>query len=144
MSLSVINHCNYQKGYDSSLLRGRDNPSTPRPWDLGKLIQSHGNKNSTLLDIGCGSAFKLIPLSPYFKRITGVEPSDEMRSLAQKKVTNNDINNISIKAGVSADLPIPDNSIDVVTVMLARWNAGEIHRVLKKNGVLLLNKLRAN
>ncbi len=84
MSLNILNHCHYQTGYDSSLLRGKDDPSTPRPWDLWQLIQSHGNKNSILLDIGCGSAFKLIPLARYFKAIIAVEPSDEMRALAKK------------------------------------------------------------
>lgn len=67
-----------------------------------------------------------------------VEPSDEMRSLAQKKVGDNDIHNIRIKAGGAENLPIPDHSIDVVTVMLAHWDTSEIYRVLKQNGVAIL------
>ena len=143
MSLNILNHCDYQAGYDSSLLRGEDNPATPRPWDLRKLIQSHGNKNNTLLDIGCGFAFKLIPLAPYFKQIIGVEPGDAMRSLAEQKVADSKMNNITITAGFAENLPLPSHSIDVVSVMLARWDAGEIGRVLKKTGSLSSSMLAA-
>jgi len=138
MSLNITNYCQYQSAYDSERLRGIDNIKTPRPWDLREIIQSHSDTDKILLDIGCGTAFKLIPLAPFFQQIIGIDPSHSMLQAAQRKIQNTNIANITIKAGYAENLPIADHSIDVVTVMLSRWNASEIHRVLKPNGVAII------
>ena len=39
MSLKTKNNHNYESTYDSSLLRGIDDPKTPRPWDLFNEIK---------------------------------------------------------------------------------------------------------
>jgi hypothetical protein len=60
----------YISQYDSAKLRGVDVLSN-RPWNLTDEILKYSAPCSNLLDIGCGTAFKLIPLSPSFNNIIG-------------------------------------------------------------------------
>lgn len=62
----------YGQKYESNLLRGLEDT---RPWNLLEVIRQYLKKSDTLLDIGCGTAFKLIQLSNNVKKIYGLEPS---------------------------------------------------------------------
>lgn len=141
MSLLIKNFCDYRSSYDSNILRGTDNPNTPRPWCLKTLIEQKSNPEYKLLDIGCGTAHKIIPLSGYFDHIVGVEPSSSMRAAAKKNIYRAKCKNISIKDGEASSLPIEENSIDLITVMLARWDVREIQRVLKPGGSVIIESV---
>jgi ubiquinone/menaquinone biosynthesis C-methylase UbiE len=131
----------YISAYDSPQLHGSDDSSTQRPWDLNKEILSRAGKNLNLLDIGCGSAFKLIPLSPYFGEITGLDISEDMIVAAKINVDNHKINNINLIHADSNKLPFEESAYDMVTCMLSRWNENEIFRILKPNGVVIIEHI---
>lgn len=129
----------YISNYDSSALRGHD--VSQRPWILTNEIITHTRKESELLDIGCGTAFKLIPLSKHFSEITGIDISHEMIEAARYSIAKYDINNIKLLHGDSNNLPFKAKSYDVITCMLTRWNIKEIVRVLKQNGTLIIEHI---
>ncbi len=124
----------YKKGYQSDLIRGIDEP---RPWNLTAEILRFANLHHTMLDIGSGSASKLLPLSKHFNKIIALEPSHEMRELAQETITNNKTTNIEIIEGYANNLPFQDNTFELVTCMLAPCDIDEVFRVLKPGGIFI-------
>lgn len=129
----------YDSQYDSALLRGRDDPLTPRPWDLTQKIINLADDNKTLIDIGCGTAFKLLPLAKRFKHILGIEPSESMLEAARKNME--EYKNVSFIKAVGEQLPIKSQSIDVLTCMLSRWSVSEIQRVMKPSGDVIIEHI---
>lgn len=129
----------YIPDYDSSILRGDD--GSQRPWNLPDEIIAYADKNLKLLDIGCGTAFKLIPLSQHFAEIVGIDISKEMIHAANNIVEKNDVKNIKLLHGDSNNLPFEEKTYDVITCMLSRWDIREIARVLKPNGVVIVENV---
>ena len=101
-------------------------------------IKKYIPKNSLLLDIGCYSDFRLLKeLSKYVKKGYGVDLEVE-----EKQHKNLTLFKIDI---TKEKIPLKDNSVDVVTMLAviehlhsATFIISEIHRVLRKGGVLLL------
>ncbi len=135
------NNTHYVAQYDSEALHGRDAPCTPRSWNLQKIIVDHCKNRHTLLDIGCGTAFKLFPLSPHIRMIYGLDPSESMIQSAQYKLSSRKLNNINLIRGKGENLPFDSNSIDIITCMLSRWDVREIHRVINKKGVVIVEQI---
>lgn len=131
----------YSRKYDSSLLRGIDDPTTPRPWNLFKEITGYAGPQKTLLDIGCGTGFKLLPLSHYFKEITGFDISLDMLTSAKQMFKKNHMHNIRLIQGNSQTLPFEKHQFDVVICILSRWSVEEIFRVLKPKGVVIIEHI---
>lgn len=50
-----------------------------------KLIQNYKNNGSTLLDYGCGAGLFLGEARKYFSTVSGIEPNDQARMLAQER-----------------------------------------------------------
>lgn len=131
----------YIAKYDSELLRGIDDKQAPRPWDLQKRLIELASKDKNLLDIGCGTAFKLIPLVNFFNAIHAIDPSQSMLNAATQNILTHHINNIFLQEGKGENLPFENNSFDVVSCMLSRWEVSEIHRVLKSNGDVIVEHI---
>ncbi|SRR5579883_665069 len=131
----------YVSNYDSTKLRGMDDPLTPRPWNLSDEIIKIASADKKLLDIGCGTAFKLIPLAPYYAEIIGVDISQDMVNAAKILVKKNKLPNLKIIHGDSSHLPFANNTFDVITCMVSCWDIPEIFRVLKPEGVVIIEHI---
>jgi ubiquinone/menaquinone biosynthesis C-methylase UbiE len=129
---------NYVVNYNSPLLRGNDDPATPRPWNLEKEILTYADSNKTLLDIGCGSSIKLPSLAPYFHKIFAIDISQDMITSSKKILSDNQITNTSLIIARNEALPFLNNTFDVVTCMLARCTPSETYRTIKPTGVLIV------
>ncbi|KAG8559148.1 hypothetical protein GDO81_017255 [Engystomops pustulosus] len=94
------------------------------------------------LDVGCGTGRYTLPLAPHFKKVLGIDISDSQINVAKQ---NNTASNVSYMVAAAEKLPIKDDSVDLVNAGLAvHWFilddfAGEVARVLKKNGCLALH-----
>ena len=129
----------YEPNYDSPNLRGVN--ETQRPWNLINEIKSYSNINKTLLDIGCGTAFKLVPLSSLFNKIVGIDINQKMALAANHLIKKNNIKNIKIICCDSNQLAIDNQSFDIITCMLSRWCLQEIVRILKPNGIVIIEHI---
>ena len=99
-----------------------------------------GNKQSAvrILDIGCGVGDFLNYAKEKGCKITGIEPNDDARKIAEKK--------LNIKVFSPAELEnLPDNSFDIITMWHVLEHVAdlktEIHhlqRLLKNDGRLIL------
>lgn len=130
----------YISKYASPLLRGTDNPETPRPWDIQSILEQYSTTRRRLLDVGCGTCFKLIPLNTYFDDIVGLDISESMLRAAEKNIESHGIKNIHLLMADSYKMPLQDNQFDLMTGLLSRWNIQELQRVLSKDGLIIFNK----
>jgi SAM-dependent methyltransferase len=96
-----------------------------------------------VLDLGCGTGFHL----PWFARtartVVGVEPHPDLAALARRRTRSTE--GIAVLQGTAQDVPLPDDSVDVVH---ARWayffgpgsepGLAELDRVVRRGGVALV------
>lgn len=99
-----------------------------------------------VLDIGCGTGFHLPYFAKKVEHVFGVEPHDESRIKAMKRVSGLEATNISILKGTAEALTLKSDSIDFAVSRFAyfwgdeRCEAGleEVARVLKPNGAFVM------
>jgi ubiquinone/menaquinone biosynthesis C-methylase UbiE len=92
-----------------------------------------------VLDLAAGTGKLTRQLVPYALEVVAVEPGDEMRRVLQEVVPG-----VEALFGTAEEIPLPDESVDVVTVAQAfHWfdvdaALAEIHRVLRPMGGLAI------
>jgi hypothetical protein len=118
--------------------------------NLAEIVKTNIPKkitNPVIVDLGVGPGLlskemiKLIPNS----KIIGIDPSDIMLKIANKNVIND---RFQTKNGISENIPLENNTIDVVVTRfsLTYWkdprdSFKEISRILKPNGKFVLEAL---
>ncbi|CAN5889546.1 hypothetical protein BH23ACT10_BH23ACT10_34450 [soil metagenome] len=101
-----------------------------------------------LLDVGCGTGALTIALRRRYpdSAVIGVDPGAGMVARARDKAARAGLD-IDLRQGYAQDLPVPDDSVDAVTISLALHHVpddavpaalAETRRVLRPGGVLLL------
>ncbi|HEY8201017.1 MAG TPA: class I SAM-dependent methyltransferase [Actinomycetota bacterium] len=128
----------YTETYESDLLRGDEDP---RPWSLHDEIASLLSPTATVLDVGCGTAFKMLRLARLCGYMVGLEPNIRMRRQATANVKATGFSHVAIVAGLDSMLPFRDEVFDVVTVMVAPHDTAEVRRVLKPGGYAIIEKI---
>lgn len=127
------------------------NTSADRDYQVRKkgfdiLIDPKDLKNKKILDIGCGfGAFIRYSLEKEALEVSGVEISEDDLLTAKNAFKNK---NVILKEGTAINLPFSDNSFDTVVSFEVLEHIpkntenqmfSEIHRVLKKGGILYLS-----
>jgi ubiquinone/menaquinone biosynthesis C-methylase UbiE len=101
----------------------------------------------TIADIGSGSGIPTFELARFASSVTGVEPEESMRDLAEKKAEELGITNVRFVEGRAEAIPFDDNSVEMVTAFFASlYPPGEIaprliaeaSRVVKPQGLVLV------
>ena len=117
-----------------------------------RALEHVTSENLRILDIACGTGdmircmrkrLEKRGLSAYFY---GLDCSERMLEIAREKVPF-----AHLKVGDAEEIPFPDGSFDLVSVAFGLRNfsdrkraIGEIHRVLRGNGILLLLEFSRN
>lgn len=100
------------------------------------------NKEIDVLDIGCGNGALLKELSPIIRSGVGIDLSENI--LKRARLLNGENKNITFKAINGPEIPLGDQSLDLVISMLSfrylDWDPlmDEIKRVLKPGGKVLI------
>jgi len=106
-------------------------------WMRSRKVRPYISEGVVLCDIGCGPQAELLrDLSGYIKEGIGLD----------KKVTEKRFDNLSLKTILLDDhLPLPDKSVDVVTLLAVLEHLekpvamlAEAKRILKPGGTLLI------
>ncbi len=107
---------------------------------LKNYSQENNIKPLNVLDIACGTGDSSIELKKNGINVTGIDIADKM--LEKAKIKSPDIDFI---LGSAESLPFENNSFDAVTISFGIRNFDnrdkcikEIHRVIKKDGVLCI------
>ena len=128
----------YDAVYESSLLRGWEDP---RPWRVQDVIAGYLEPHHTLVDIGCGTAYKTLDQARKAQRIVGVEPSSSMRAKAVRNIADAGIDNFAIVGGKSQALPLADGSVDLLSSVMSPPDAKEFSRVVRDGGIAVVENL---
>ena len=101
----------------------------------------HDWTGQRVLDVGCGTGFHLSRFAQTASSVVGVEPHQPLAALARQRVADLSLANASVLDGAAQDLPLADDSVDVVH---ARWayffgpgcepGLAEVERVLRPGG----------
>lgn len=104
--------------------------------------------NLTILDIGSGTGFPLMEIAGRFGRSCtcyGLDPWTNANNRARLKIKNYELANVQIIEGSADNIPLVDDSIDLIVSNLGINNFdqphvvfNECHRVLKPGGKLAL------
>lgn len=97
-------------------------------------------KMEFLVDAGCGSGGSTRIFAPFFKRILGVDPSEEQVTSARNETNDS---NIEFRLGSGESLPVQDGTVDLIVSYFAIQYmdlpkyVAECKRVLKQDGLAL-------
>lgn len=113
-------------------------------WALSVVerVRPFVNKESVVVDIGCGTGGFCNRIAPHVKKILGIDVSSVMVDHVRRTKANKNIFVVQIE---EVDIPLPDDSVDLVNSTLTfqhiilkdfKKYVEESYRVLKVGGVL--------
>lgn len=106
------------------------------------------NKNQTVMDIGCGDGFISIAVAKSVNKVVAVDISKEMLRELAKKSKENNVTNIQLIESDGQDIPIEDDSIDIIFANMYLHHIEEpdiaikeMRRLLKPGGKVFIADL---
>ncbi len=117
--------------------------------ELFKYIKKYSNRESSVLDIGCGSGELDVELAPYFKEIIGIDLFEEYIKSSKKLADNTGMKNVSFQVADGKNLPFNNEYFDIIISSRGPLSESidfikEGYRVLKKDGLLLEETIGEN
>jgi ubiquinone/menaquinone biosynthesis C-methylase UbiE len=125
----------------------------------GNLLQTlkrvgHLNREQTVADLGTGTGRMAFLLAPIVRHVYGIEPVAGMQRVADAKKQRLGVKNVDFLPGEHTDIPLPDNSIDLIiegwaflhafTYTYPEWRSEfayivrEMKRILRPRGAVVL------
>jgi ubiquinone/menaquinone biosynthesis C-methylase UbiE len=115
---------------------------------------AHLNRDQAVADLGTGTGRVAFILCPIVRHVYGVEPVGGMRLVADAKKQRLGVRNVDFLPGEHKDIPLPDNSIDLIVegwaflkafrTVYPEWRAefdaiiAEMKRILRPKGIVVL------
>ena len=97
-------------------------------------------RGKTVLEYGCGDGLNTVVLAKRGARVIALDISPQLLALAKQRLEVNRCEGVELLVGSAHDLPLPDESVDVVFGMAILHHldleiaSREVRRVLKKGG----------
>jgi 23S rRNA (guanine745-N1)-methyltransferase len=103
---------------------------------LADACDAHASRGGVLLDAGCGEGYYASFLAQKGFSVIGADLSKFAVDAASKRLARDGYGNFFFTTASVFDLPIKENSIDVVTNVFAPCAEKEFSRILKTDGIL--------
>ncbi|HEX4308228.1 MAG TPA: class I SAM-dependent methyltransferase [Solirubrobacterales bacterium] len=114
--------------------------SSPPPLTPLAAAVLHVIAPERVLQIACGDGDGALFLAREFPRarVRGIDADEEKVAAASRRVGLDPEGRVAFKSGGPRKIPYPDDNFDLVAVVDARPAAGELARVLRSGGHLIL------
>jgi excisionase family DNA binding protein len=117
---------------------------------IGRLLETNLLEDSmTLVDLGAGDGYLSRAVSPHVGTVIAIDISGAMLEELSKKAAKEGMNNIRTVVSDGRDMPLADNSADIVCANMFLHHieepvtaAREMYRVLKPGGKVFLADLK--
>lgn len=127
----------YTAEYDSDRIRRPRN-------DFVDYVVPYLTKESSLIDLGCGTCKKLIQLAKHVGKADGIDTNETVLRRGGDKIAQSTLTNIMLFSCNNFATPFRSQSYDFCTASLTLWSSAEVHRILKPNGLFFLEILCAD
>src|SRR3989344_4207631 len=99
--IQFSNFMPYTSAYESRLLR---ESTEQRPWNVVDVTRKYVSPSTVLLDVGCATAKKVLPLASDVRMLYGLDINDEMLECAKVNMQNEQQKNVRLVRGSSKRL----------------------------------------
>ena len=110
-------------------------PLWSAPFGLKLLDKINYRKNISVIDIGSGLGFPLLEIAMRLGntcKVYGIDPWEAAVERIKTKIKIYNITNVEIITGVAENIPIPDNSIDLIISNNGLNNVDDLTKVLNE------------
>lgn len=107
-------------------------------WNMNKILNEKATMNSRILDLGTGGGEIVINEFLEVLEIVGTDFSPEMIKTAKENLKKSKKKNIKFRIMDNLNMDTEDNYFDIVVARNTCINAKQIHKTLKKGGLLLV------
>ena len=128
------------------LIHKKNEIQEPRPWNVLNLVRSYMPNGASVLDAGCGNAKQFEDLKENLlepiKQFTGFDINRTLLEQASTKAKGVNVNLVQADIlPASGAFPFANESFDMITFILSKHNAGEAYRILRPNGVVIMERV---
>lgn len=88
-------------------------------------------KSSIVADIGSGNGRHLIPCAKQCKKVIGLDVSNELLRIVEKKIIENKFRNVELIHSDAVNIPLKSNYVDAVLFIATLHNIPERYRRIK-------------
>ncbi|BCJ93512.1 methyltransferase [Anaerocolumna cellulosilytica] len=126
-------------GWDFSHIHGRYEEENDLPWDYEKIVRQYLNSKSNILDYDTGGGEFLLSLNHPYSRTSATEGFKPNVDLCREKLLPLGIN---FKAcDKPSEIPFGNETFDVIINRHGDFNAIELYRLLKNDGVFITQQV---
>ncbi len=125
-------------GWDFSHIHGRYEEEDDLPWDYEKTVRKYLNRDFDMLDYDTGGEF-LLSLDHPFDKTAATEGFKPNVRLCEEKLLPLGIN--FKECGTPSVIPFDNEAFDVIINRHGSFDAGELYRLLKKNGIFITEQV---
>jgi ubiquinone/menaquinone biosynthesis C-methylase UbiE len=129
-----------------------NSPESYKKWfkEEKKYLQENIDKDSKVLEVGCGEGRSLRDILEITKNLTGID--NDKKAVEDAKKNFRDYSSVNIILADAEKLPFEDNSFDFILCMTTFANLGpkkfkaleEMKRVVKDNGKIIISVYSEN
>lgn len=128
-------------GWDFSHIHGKFKEEYDLPWDYRKIVASYLNDNIAVLDYDTGGGEFLLSLNHPYSKTAATEGYPPNVDLCRKKLLPLGID--FKECSNPADIPFADESFDVIINRHGSFDAKELYRLQKKDGIFITQQVGA-
>ena len=126
-------------GWDFSHIHERYEAGDDLPWDYQKIIRQYLNNNLNILDYDTGGGEFLLSLDHPYSKTSATEGYKSNVDLCREKLLPLGIN--FKECNKPSEIPFDDETFDIIINRHGDFNALELHRLLKKDGLFITQQV---
>lgn len=108
-------------------------------WNYRDIIENYIDNNKKLLDMGTGGGEFLLSLNHPYDNTTVTEAWEPNIQLCKERLSPLGVNVVPIID--DSNIPLPDNSFDIIINRHEAYDLSEVFRLLKPNGVFITQQV---